>query len=56
MENIKKYINEIGTPEIIQKDTGGEFVDNIIKNYLKENDIKNSELIFDGSELRYRGD
>ena len=39
LENIKNYINEVGTPEIIQTDNGGEFIANIIKNYLKENDI-----------------
>ena len=39
MENIKNYINEVGAPEITQAGNGGEFVANIIKNYLKENDI-----------------
>ena len=39
LKNLKSFINEIGTPHIIQTDNGGEFTAKIIKNYLKEKKI-----------------
>ena len=39
LKYLKSFINEIGTPHIIQTDNGGEFTAKIIKNYLKEKKI-----------------
>ena len=40
ISKLKLYIEEIGKPEIIHSDNGGEFTSNLYKNFCAENSIK----------------